>query len=127
MILLDTHTWIWWVTRDERLSRAARRAMESETALGVSPVSCFEVARLAARGRIRLDRAPELWTAQALAQPGIELVEVTSGVATRAALLDPFHGDPIDRILAQSAIELRVPLVTKDERIRTSALVRTIW
>jgi len=39
-----------------------------------------------------------------------------------AELLDPF-----DRLIAGTAIRLDAPLITGDERISASGLVRTIW
>jgi PIN domain nuclease of toxin-antitoxin system len=35
--------------------------------------------------------------------------------------------DPFDRLIAGTAIRLDAPLITGDEHIRTSRLVRTIW
>ena len=68
MILLDTHAWIWWVTSDRNLSSRARRAIEADPVRGVSPLSCYEIGRLAERGRIVLDRDVAVWTDAALRQ-----------------------------------------------------------
>lgn len=38
-----------------------------------------------------------------------------------------FHGDPADRIIVATALELRAALATRDDRIRASRLVETIW
>lgn len=48
MILLDTHLWIWWVSRDARLTTEHRSVLEQHQAsgLGVSAISCWEVAKL---------------------------------------------------------------------------------
>ena len=48
MIVLDTHIWVWWVHGDDRLTGqqvASLRQYESQ-GLGVSAISCWEVARL---------------------------------------------------------------------------------
>lgn len=127
MILLDTHAWIWWASADAQLSRRARTEIERAEALGVSPMSCYEVARLAARGRVSFDRDVEIWVRQALAQPRVVPLDVTAEICTAAALLAGFHGDPIDRVLAATALAHDIPIVTKDRRIRTSKLVRSIW
>lgn len=49
MILLDTHVWIWWVGEDARLSpaHAAAIAAYRDHGIGVSAISCWEVAKLA--------------------------------------------------------------------------------
>ena len=52
MILLDTHIWIWWVHGDERLDvLLANRLRQVESqGLGVSVISCWEVAKLVEHG-----------------------------------------------------------------------------
>jgi PIN domain nuclease of toxin-antitoxin system len=127
VIVLDTHAWIWWATRDGRLSRRAQREIDGADACGVSPVSCYEVARLSKRGRIRFDRDVETWIRQALTQPHVVLLDVTPEICTTAAMLADFHGDPFDRILAATALEHDAAIVTKDTRIRSSGAVRCIW
>lgn len=128
MILLDTHAWIWWVTRDPALSARARRAIDADEERAVSPLSCYEVARLAERGRIRFDRDGSAWIGAALRQDGILVVDVTPPIAVRAARFGAeFHGDPIGRMLAATALELGCALVTKDGRLRRVPALRTIW
>jgi len=127
VIVLDTHAWIWWATADTRLSKRARIEIERADVRGVSPVSCYEVARLTARGRVKFDREVATWIRQALAQPRVVVLDVTPEICTAAALLADFHGDPIDRILAATAIEHDVAIATKDTRIRSSGAVRCCW
>ena len=127
MIVLDTHAWIWWATADTRLSKRARTEIERADVRGVSPVSCYEVARLAARGRVKFDRDAATWIRQALAQPRVIVLDITPEICTAAALLTDFHGDPIDRVLAATAIEHDAPIATKDTRIRSSGAVRCCW
>ena len=56
MIVLDTHIWVWWVHDAPDLSDEYRTLLEqSESAgLGVSAISCWEVAKLVERGRLVL-------------------------------------------------------------------------
>lgn len=53
MILLDTHAWIWWAASSPRLSRKAARAIEAAKPAYVSAMSCWEVAMLVAKKRLR--------------------------------------------------------------------------
>lgn len=55
MIVLDTHAWLWWVSKPANLSRAARLRIGAETRIGVSAISCLEVATAVAKGRISKD------------------------------------------------------------------------
>lgn len=128
-VVLDTHTWMWWASDRRRLSRAAMAVMAPPAVLGVSPISCWEVATKVALGRIELDRDPRLWIRQALAAERVEPAELTAEIAATAGLLgaEGFHGDPADRMIAATALHLQVPLVTKDTQLRTFRRLRTVW
>ena len=56
MILLDTHIWIWWVHDDARLPTDYRAELEAREAqgLGVSVISCWEIAKLVEYNRLVL-------------------------------------------------------------------------
>lgn len=129
MILLDTHAWIWWVSEPDRLSARARAAIDYAAAIGISPISAWEISTKAARGRLRLDRDPSVWVIQALARPRVELSPLTAEIAVAAGRLGEggFHGDPADRMIAATAIARGAELVTVDERIRSYPGVRTLW
>jgi len=56
------------------------------------------------------------------------VLELSTSIAVAAgSFSDPFPGDPMDRIIAATALTEGIPLVTADERIRRSGVVRTIW
>lgn len=127
MILLDTHAWIWAVSAPTRLGRDGRRLLARDRARGVAAISCWEVATLAARGRIELDRDPVAWMEEALLEAGADLLPLTPAVAAASAQLGDFHGDPADRLIIATALTHGAILVTKDERIREFGAVRTAW
>lgn len=128
MIVLDTHVWIWWVSDPAHLSRAATREIHSATEIGISAISCFEVATAAAKGRIILDRAPLEWLTQALAVPRVELLPISPAVAVKATQLGrAFRGDPADRLIVATSVVESATLVTKDGRIRDYPGVPTLW
>ena len=127
MIVLDTHTWIWWASDPARLGRRGRTAMEGADRIGVPAVCCFEVAAAVSRGRITLDRAPLEWIEQALALPRIELLPLTPAIAVKATQLGSFHGDPADRLIVATAILAAATLVTKDRNIRAYGALSSVW
>lgn len=129
MILLDTHTWIWWAAEvPRRLSASARRAIADSPTVGVSAISAWEVAMLVAKGRLELDRDVLVWIRQALALPRVTLLPLTPEIAVRSTRLgDSFPGDPADRILVATARELGAQLVTKDRALRRVEGVRIVW
>ena len=128
MTVVDTHAWIWWVSEPARLGKAAARALQTARQIGVPAVCCLEVATLVIRGRITLDRPVLDWLHDALAAPRVELLALTPAVAVKAAELPVgFPGDPADRLIVATAVLEAAPLVTRDDRIHLSGMVRAIW
>lgn len=129
MIVLDTHTWLWWCTKDRRLSATALAAIDGADAIGVSSASALELARLAAGGRLRFDNV-DRWIAAALThdQRIVEL-PITAHVALRAVdiLKRGLTGDPMDQVILASAELQSATLVTTDRRLRAFAPSQTIW
>jgi PIN domain nuclease of toxin-antitoxin system len=128
LIVLDTHAWIWHVAEDVRLGHRARLRIRRAATLGVHPVSCWEVAMLVDRQRLRLTMDVAQWIDLALSHPRIELLPFTASAAIRAAGLGgSFPGDPADRFIVAAALELDAPLVTRDTRISDWGQVPTVW
>ena len=128
MIILDTHAWLWWQTAEEKLSSRAAAEIAGAERIGVCTISCYELARAAARGRIRLDRDVRTWITQALAVKRVEPLELTHRVAGEAGGLGPeFPGDPVDRIIYATTVEHGTRLVTRDGELRRVDPARTVW
>lgn len=132
MVLLDTHAWIWWANGSRKLSARAAREIGRARSVLVSPVSCWELAILARKRRVQLDRNLFEWIDDALAHDQVALAAVTPSAAAAAGMLgESFRGDFADRFIYATARELAVPLVTRDGGIRSFARssgdVRTIW
>lgn len=126
MIVLDTHAWFWLVASPDRLSGAAVTAIDGSDSIGVSAISCWEIAMLAGKGRIEMDRPARQWLEDALTNTGTVLLPLDPPVAALAARL-PLHGDPADRLIVATAITAGAELLTKDHQSRSSGLVVTIW
>lgn len=127
MIVLDTHSWLWWWAEQDGLSRKARHHIEKADAIGISAISCWEVAMLVRKGRIDLDYPAGFWVDVALSAPRVSLLQLTPSIAVAAAELEWDNGDPSDRIIVATAMVHDAPLVTKDRRIHTFPGVRAIW
>lgn len=128
MILADTHAWLWWTSSPELLSPSARAALEQTDRIGVSAISCYEAVGLIHRGRVHPDRDPRDWLSEALRIERIEVLDVSGAIAAGAALFPRDRmRDPIDRIIVGTALHHGVPLVTRDEKIRVSGVIETIW
>lgn len=119
MIVLDTHAWLWWNASPKRLSARARKAIDAAPVVAVAAISAWEVAMLAVRRRVVLDRPTLEWLQVALTRDRVSLLPITPEIATMAAGL-PIHGDPADRIILATARTHRAQLVTKDEALRAA-------
>jgi PIN domain nuclease of toxin-antitoxin system len=61
------------------------------------------------------------WRQDLVGQGLIEL-PVSGDIAVQAARLNPFHGDPADRLIAATAVLHSLTLLTADERLLGSEL-----
>jgi PIN domain nuclease of toxin-antitoxin system len=131
LILLDTHVLLWIVGRPARLSKRAGDAIRRAAAgpgLAIASVTLFEMADLAARGRVRIKATPEAWLRAVVQSSQVVVHELTVEVAVVAAHLPPdFPPDPFDRLIAATALVGGMSLVTADQRVQDSGVVRTIW
>ena len=79
-------------------------------------------------GRLRSRGTIEASIESLIRGTGVTLREITPAVAALATQFPAeFPADPADRLIAATAREEGLSLVTKDERIRSSPLIRTIW
>jgi PIN domain nuclease of toxin-antitoxin system len=128
MIVLDTHAFLWWADESPRLSARARHAVEQADALGVCAISCWEIAMLVEKQRMRLDREVIVFLRQALALPRVEMLPLTPEVSVAAARLGSSSlADPADRMIAATALEAGAAVVSKDARLRGVEGLKTIW
>ena len=119
--LLDTCAVIWIANGDplrEPAASAMREAFADGGNLAVSPMTAWEVAMLAAKGKIALSIAPEVWFERFCALPGVTLAELPPGVLIAScALPGAPPADPVDRILAATARAFGYTLVTRDRHL----------
>ena len=131
MIVLDTHALVWWVAGDSTLSKKAKAAIERELSGGeiiVSAISAWEIAMLVEREKLVLSMDVGSWLATVAAVEVVRFMPVDAEIAIKSVdLPGDFHKDPADRMIVATARKLAVPLVTKDEKIRSYAHVKTIW
>jgi len=128
VIVIDTHVWVWWLTKPERLPKKATRVIEKAARLCVAAISCWEVAMKTQSGKLRFDRPVDAWLETALrADNRIELVPLTPRIAVAAVQLSWDHADPADRFIVATARVNDAPLITADERILDAGLVRCVW
>ena len=120
-LLLDTCAII-WVANDEPIAKEAREAIATallaDAPVYVSPISAWEVGMLAARRRISLRMSPEKWFDRLLGAPGLRLAELPPSLLIASSFLPgDTPADPADRIIAATAREYDLRVVTRDRRL----------
>lgn len=88
--------------------------IETASEVGVSAISCYEIAHAEQRGRLELPCPVSEWLAEALTPSGIILLPLTSKIACRAINLSPVHRDPFDRLIMATALEHGAKLASVD-------------
>ena len=116
MLNLDTHVLLYALTDD--LTPRERALLSNET-WSISAIVLWEIAKLSELGRIEIDLDyPEL--ARTLAR--IQIWPLTLDICRSIKSLD-FDSDPADEIIAATSLVHRVPLLTRDRKMRRSKLV----
>lgn len=113
-----------WLNRTSDPSESALRFLDATDPRPIiADISLWEVAMLVKKGRITLKIELRAWFD--IVTKHVELIPITPSIAARVAdLPEEFHGDPADRLIVATAIERRVPLVTRDKKIRDAGLVQ---
>ena len=120
MIVLDTHIWVWWVHDDPHLTSQQKQWLQEyeSQGLGVSAISCWEVAKLSEHGRLKLPLPVGDWMKQALAYPGIRFLSLSPEIAVESTRLpETFHRDPADQIIVATARIYNCLLLTADTKM----------
>jgi len=126
-ILLDTHTFLWFIDDNPRLSESARVVIESEDSQPfISAASLWEIAIKISLGKLQLKQAYDAFIPQQLALNGIGVLSLSLEHLSTVAVLPFHHRDPFDRLLvAQAKIE-NMPLVSADPAFDLYEIKR-IW
>jgi len=126
-VLLDTHTFLWWITDDPQLSPRARQLMgDTNTEPLLSAVSGWEIAIKSRLGKLRLPSDLPGFVTEQLRINAIQVLPIQMAHALHVFTLPNYHRDPFDRMLvAQSQLE-KLPILTGDPQI-TQYAVTVIW
>ncbi len=126
-LLLDTHTFLWWIEDAPQLSEQARRLIaDPNNDLFLSAASGWEIAIKTQLGKLRVPDELERFLAEQLSLNQISALPITMYHALHVKNLPLHHRDPFDRMLiAQSQLEA-MPIITTDS-IFNRYHVETIW
>jgi len=125
-LLLDTHIWLWYLLGNSRLSLQVQSAIaDSNNEIWLSPISIWEAAILAEKGRISLQPDTSTWVSLAL--KNLETCEATlnNEIALLSRQIDLPHQDPADRFIVATAVFYQLTLATVDSNLTNSSWLRT--
>lgn len=126
MFLLDTCCFLWLVADPDRLSAAARKAIQSGEVCYLSSVSVLELGIKHATGKLILDGHPHIAIPAIRERHLLQSLAFTEEAASRIGQLPSIHRDPFDRMLVCQAIEEGLTIITSDQEIHRYP-VRCLW
>ena len=117
-LLLDTCAAIWW-TAGQALESRARSRIERATRSNrtfVSPITAWEVACLALRGRSPIKVRAFSWYDRMMELDGFQETAVDAEILTSSCEIGGLD-DPTDRILVATARRFNLVFISRDSRI----------
>lgn len=114
-ILLDSHTFLWFVLGDAKLSHQARTAIESSANEKlVSPASYWEIAIKISIGKYTLPQPYEQFIQKAIDDNGFVILPIVPKHTAALTNLPFHHRDPFDRLMIAQVMVEQMPIVSGD-------------
>lgn len=125
--LLDTHTFLWWLTESSRLSEAVRRTIfdQSNDKL-ISAASAWEITTKHRLGKLPGADPIASDIPRAIAAQGFTELPVSVADAARAGALSGPHRDPFDRLLIAQALARDLVLISNESTFDGYG-IRRLW
>lgn len=128
MLLLDTHAFVWLASDTNKLSDAAKAAIQKESgSLFISGITGLEITLASKRNRLILPVDPNIFIRKAMLQHGIRQIPVTVEIGSISFSLPDIHNDPFDRIIIATAQFHESSIVSKDSIIQQYPGIEVIW
>lgn len=125
MILIDTHTLIWFMFDDSQLSEVALSKIKSEDKVYVSVASLWEIAIKQSLGKLKITNSIQDVTDKC-AEADILILPLEPKHLDYIKELPDIHRDPFDRLIISQAVTEGMTLITKDNTIPQYD-VKTLW
>ena len=131
MFVSDTHPLLWFLTGQhsllsKKILSAFEDAIAGQSLIKIPSVVLWEIAILDARGRIKLNNTFEHWAGKMSAVSGFDIVQLETPIISLSVGYS-FNNDIFDKAIVATAVELDLPLITKDAAITESNLVEVYW
>ncbi len=115
MLLLDSHTLLWFLRNDSKLTPTAKTLIEdAANEKLVSIASCWEISIKAGLGKLGLTEPSKVLLKRELSRNNLRMLPITLEHATAVESLPLHHRDPFDRLLIAQAMCENIPIVSAD-------------
>ena len=126
-LLLDTHTWLWFVLGESSLSSTARALVEdTSNEKFLSPASYWETAIKISIGKYRLPQPWNQFISQAIEGAGFVILPILPKHAEVLSSLPFHHRDPFDRLIIAQATSESMPIISRDAELDADSVQR-LW
>jgi PIN domain nuclease of toxin-antitoxin system len=125
-LLLDTHTFLWFIDDSPRLSARAKALLESDADLLLSVASLWEISIKISIGKLTLAQPFDVFLQQQLTSNDIEMLPISLVHLGVVSTLPFHHRDPFDRLLIAQAIIEKMPVVGIDAAFDAYSITR-LW
>src|SRR5262249_9722550 len=110
--LLDTHTFLWAIAEQEKLSTRVQQIYTDGNDLWFSVASIWAAMIKSKSGKLPLPQPAGPFLLKELAKNRIEVLPIRLDHVLRIENLPVHHRDPFDRILIAQSMEENLPLIT---------------
>ncbi len=125
--LLDTHTFLWFVDANPKLSANARAQIESPANRKfVSIASCWEISIKVGLGKLKLSDPVDVFVPRELKTNRFSLLPIDLKHVMFVSDLPLHHRDPFDRLLVAQCLVDRLAFVSGDQAMDAYGVNR-IW
>lgn len=115
--ILDTHTVIWFLNGDDKLSKKVKETIENQENTNlVSIATIWEIAIKISLDKFKFEKGFKKFL-DLIEDNGFEIIPISFDHAITVSTLEFIHRDPFDRLIIAQAMTDNLTIITKDEYI----------
>jgi PIN domain nuclease of toxin-antitoxin system len=126
-LLLDSHTFLWFVLEDSQLSRAADALItDPANDILVSPATYWEIAIKVGKKKLDLLASYDDFMKRGIEGNNFEILPIETRHTSLLTTMPMHHKDPFDRLLVSQALVESIPIVSNDPALEAYGITR-LW
>ncbi|MBT3272947.1 MAG: type II toxin-antitoxin system VapC family toxin [Spirochaetales bacterium] len=116
--ILDTHTFLWWIGDDERLSKQVFDIVaDKNNKIYFSAVSAWEISIKIRIGKLTVAEDPDKFLTDNINENGFLVMPINLIHSTKIFHIPNTHRNPFDQMLAAQSLSEKMPLLSEDSKI----------